>query len=1280
LRTSGTSCPETERNQGAQSCAEQGGPTAGNPINFSIGNKYQREVDYVAAGDSGLNFTRHYNSVGSNADYLGKRWTHTYSRRVLRIDGSSVKIIRQDGEVRYFSTCGAVWCGSADEKGELTETVDGSATTAWTYRDENDVTEVFDAGGRLMSETSRAGIKNSLTYVTSGRLGSITNSFGHQLLLTYDSSGRIWQLQLPGGSTITYGYDGAGNLSTVTYPDSQVRTYLYNEPAHVAAGAHPNLLTGILDEAGARFATFKYDTQSRASESFHGVDADRIQITYNANGTATILDSAGTSRTYTFQALNDVKKVSQTNGPVCTSCRLPASLNYNTAGDVLESVDYNGVRTTFVPNARHLESSRTEAFGTPRARTISTLWQATYRLPTQIDEPGLRATFTHDAAGNVLTKTVLDTAISESRTWTYTYNAFGRVLTSDGPRTDVTDVTTSTHYACTTGTQCGQLNTATNAMGHVTIYNTYNAHGQPLTITDPNGVVTTLTYDARQRLKTRTVGGELTQFDYWPTGLLKKATLPDGSYLEYGYDNAHRLTSITDSEANYVNYTLDAMGNRTSDQVFDPSSVLTRTRTRVFNTLNQLAEEIAAAGGPAVTKTFAYDDNGNKTNINAPLGRNTVQAYDELNRLTQVTNPVSGVTKYGYNSLDQLISVTDPRNKVTSYTYNALGDLKKLTSPDTGVTDNTYDSGGNLKTSKDARNKTGTYNYDALNRVTSLAYTDQTITYTYDAGTNQIGRLTQLASSGATTSWTHDTLGRVLSKTQVSNGNTKTIAYQYNSAGQLTQITTPSNKVILYGYANGKVSSITINGTTLLNNIVYEPFGPVGGWSWGNGTMAVRTYDLDGRVGQVDSAGLRTYTWDNADRITQIVDAQNSSLNQGYGYDNLDRLMSVTKSSGNQSFTYDANSNRKSYTDGAASSTYVIAGASNRVTSITGSQARTYTYNAVGAVTGDGSKTFAYSDRERMKSTTVGGSTWNYYHNGFGERVRKKLAPSGNHYYVYDEADHLIGEYNNNALIQETVWLGDIPVATLRGTSIYYVQTDHLNAPKKVTQPSNNAVRWSWDRAPFGTTAPNENPSGLGTFLYNLRLPGQFYDTETGLSYNYYRDYDPSIGRYVQSDPIGLRGGLNTYAYVGGNPIMAFDSLGLETCLLTTLGPGGIRDHSAIYTSQGDGSGGPALYDPAGSYSDANEGGSGNLLTGDAASIEKFMDFHEDQEVESTCKDTSQKEEESIINNATNLPSASAFACAVRASTALSGLPSFPHVKAGTFWPGNLRRQFMQVP
>ena len=107
------------------------------------------------------------------------------------------------------------------------------------------------------------------------------------------------------------------------------------------------------------------------------------------------------------------------------------------------------------------------------------------------------------------------------------------------------------------------------------------------------------------------------------------------------------------------------------------------------------------------------------------------------------------------------------------------------------------------------------------------------------------------------------------------------------------------------------------------------------------------------------------------------------------------------------------------------------------------------------------------------------------------------------------------------------------------------MHTDHLNAPRKIAQPTTGTLAWRWDSDPFGTATPNQNPAGLGTFTYNLRFPGQYYDAETGLSQNWNRDYDPIVGRYIESDPIGLGGGLNTYRYAANRPTIAMDSTGL---------------------------------------------------------------------------------------------------------------------------------------
>src|SRR4029079_12189172 len=129
------------------------------------------------------------------------------------------------------------------------------------------------------------------------------------------------------------------------------------------------------------------------------------------------------------------------------------------------------------------------------------------------------------------------------------------------------------------------------------------------------------------------------------------------------------------------------------------------------------------------------------------------------------------------------------------------------------------------------RSKTGTYAYDALNRVTSLTYPDQAITYSYDSGTNQNALRTQFPDGSVSTSWSYDTHGRVLSRQQ-SMGVSKTLGYAYDSFGRLQTLTLPSGNAITYGYSDGKITSLTLNGsTTILSNVLYQPFGQTRGWT-----------------------------------------------------------------------------------------------------------------------------------------------------------------------------------------------------------------------------------------------------------------------------------------------------------------------------------------------------------------------------------------------------------------------------------------------------------------
>jgi RHS repeat-associated protein len=1087
------------------------------------------------------------------------------------------ELVRDDGQILRYTVQNGVITNPPGTSIRLAVT--GSALTVI---DDDDNVEIYNTAGVLQSITSRAGVVQTLIY-NGGLWSGVTDSFGNSLTVSRDSQGRIGSITVNGGGSVQYAYDSASRLATVTNLDSTTRSYVYGDSRFV------NALTAIVDESGTTLSTWTYDAQERGTNSQWAGGAYATTLVYNADGSVTTTDALGAVRTFGYTRVGDINRATSISGSQCPTCQDSAATTYDSAGWVASRTDYNGNLTCYGNDpTRGLELVRVEGFAsgstcptvlstyTPASgtlqRKITTQWNSAFREPVLITEPNRTTGFTFDASGNTLTKKITDTTVTPNvaRTWTYTYNSFGQVLTVDGPRTDVSDVTTVAYYNCATGARCGQINTLTNALGQVTTFNTYNAYGQPLTITDPNGVVTTLTYDARQRLTSSQVGTETTGYSYYATGLLHTVTLPDSSTISDTYDGAHRLTKITDSAGNSINYTLDALGNRTAENASDPSGSLHRTHTRVYNTLSLLAQDINAAGTSAVTTTLGYDSNGNLTTSNAPLSRNTATQYDALNRLAQITDPASGVTQLGYDANDNLASVNDPRSLTTTYSHDGFGDVTHQVSPDSGTTTHTYDLGGNLKTATDARSAVATYAYDALNRVTQVAYSDQTINFTYDAGTNGIGRLTGASDANHALSWAYDALGRVTGKAQLVASVTRSVGYAYAN-GDLTTLITPSGQTIAYGYSNHRITSISINGTTLLSGVTYDPFGPATGWTWGNNTTVSRSFDQDGNPQQIVTASVTNgYTVDSASRITAISDSGLSSNSWTFGLDALDRVTSGSSSALSRGYSYDANGNQLA-TTGTVAFTDTVASTSNRLSATTGALARTYSYDAAGNTMSDGTRAYTFNRRGRLSQVTVGSNSTSYIYNALGQLIEKSGSARAT-LLVYDEAGHLLGEYTGSgAVIQETVWMGDIPVATLQpsGTSIatYYVHTDHLGTPRKITRPSDNSLMWRWDTDPFGTTQPNQNPAGLGPFVFNLRGPGQYYDAETGLSHNGYRDcYDPATGRYCQPDPSGLAGGINPYAYVAGNPISFIDPLGLDISYANHLVAGGLYHSLLIIT------------------------------------------------------------------------------------------------------------------
>ena len=409
-----------------------------------------------------------------------------------------------------------------------------------------DLRETYDTSGRLIQLTWLNGYTQSFTWANDQITGA--DSFGANFVLKH-VNGQVSQLLVDGLAQASYSYGAGGLLEKVTWADGTSRQYLYD-------GSY---LTGIIDENGQRYATWQYDANGKGLSSEHGeMGADKYSFNYRAGLTTDITGPLGLTSTYRYLNVLGVYKHAD-----ITRDGQTATMSYDAQGNRTSYTDFGGNKTLYSYNNRNLETSRTEAAGTPQARTITTDWHASFRLPTKITEPNRVTEFTYDNSGNLTQKTV--TAGSLVRTWKWTYGNFGLLASATDPNGKIT------RYAYDAQ---GNLQSITNPLNQLTQFSGYDGHGRPSTIKDHNNQPITLGYTARGWLKSRTVGGETTSYDYDGVGQLTKVTFPDGRSIRYSYDSAHRLTDIADGQGNTIHYTLDLMGNRTREDVSDPAGML----------------------------------------------------------------------------------------------------------------------------------------------------------------------------------------------------------------------------------------------------------------------------------------------------------------------------------------------------------------------------------------------------------------------------------------------------------------------------------------------------------------------------------------------------------------------------------------------------------------------------------------------------------------------------------------------------------------------------------
>lgn len=1094
---------------------------APDPVGLGTGNLFEQFTDYRTSGPNPLSLIRYYNSMPSSstlATTLGAGWRTNYDR-YLRISSNSVVAERPDGKEYTFTLNNGNWTTDTDVDAKLS-----NSGSTWTLTDHDDTIETYaapgGAQGQLQTIQARNGYAQTLAYDSNNLLLTVTDSYQRQLSFS-NTAGFLSSVSTP-DNVVSYGV--AGTLMTASFsgtPQTE-QSYVYGN------SSFPNALTSYIDENGSTFLTWTYDSSGRVLTEQLAAGASPVTYAYNdTDGSRTVTNAFGETDLFKFKTLQGAPKLIEIDRSATSSTPAGTRLfTFDSNGYPASSTDWNGNLTTYVNDVHGQPTSVTEASGTPLARTSTITYHPGFHLPTQIVIPGQTTSFTYDGNGEMLTSTQTDTATNAApRIWTYTW-ANSLPATVKGPRSDVSQLTT---YAYDSS---GALVEITDPLGHTVKVTQHSPGGFPQTVIDFNGVTRKRAYDSRQRLISSTVmtaaGPLTTTFSYDKAGNQTGITLPDGSGVTKTYDSAHRLIVESDVVGDNLGYELDALGDRLQVAAVDSSSTLQFRRGGVYDALGRIQQSF---GGANQTTSFTYDANSNRISITDALNGTTQKTFDALNRVISRVDPAKGKMTTTYDANSRPLVFTDANGAITSYAYDGFGDPIQYAGA-RGHDSAQFDAAGNIIQKLDARGVVTNYTYDALNRLTSVSYpgnSAENVTFTYDESGHGfgVGRITSVTDAAGTLSRTYDEQGNLLTENRTLGPAALLTSYTYDKASNLASVTYPSKWTINYTRdKQGRITGVSATAPgggaakSVITGASYAPFGPLTGLSYGNGLSESRTFDHDYRAAKVTVTGKSTvqsltYGYDNDNNVLSVGDGVTAANNQSFTYDPLDRMISASGAYGSLNYSYDANGNR--LTDATAASSVDGLGS-----------AGLFTYNQAG--------------RLATVWTKGGQQLTQYTYDAFGERLAKSSATTGSTLYQYDSSGHLLEEADGQGNFHvDYIYLDDRPIAAIQASTntIYFLHTDSLGTPQIATDGS-QAIAWAGGYQPFGAVS-----SLPVTMVQNLRLPGQEFDQDTGLYFNGFRPYAPGWGRYLQSDPTGLGGGMNTYAYAYGNPLAFDDPLGL---------------------------------------------------------------------------------------------------------------------------------------
>jgi RHS repeat-associated protein len=951
---------------------------------------------------------------------------------------------------------------------------------------------------------------------------------------TFPSAGPRWPLER----------DPHGDYTLTDPATGRVRHF--NGPRDVDPGGDGIAPLEQISDRSGHWITFEYDAEGTPTTIAHSAGYELKLST--AEGRITALRLAGAAEGGGDQELIRYAYTDGNLTEVINSSGLPLQFEYDDDGRVIAWTDTNERRYDYVYDHRDRCIAEGGEAGHISIRiSYDEVDQATGHRVTTVTTPEGHTTryFINDAG-----KVVAETNPLGHTTRTE-YDRYDRVLS----RTDALGRTTAFVYD-----EAGHLTRITAPDGSESTA-TYDDLGLPTSVTGPDGVTWTQTYDeAGRRTSATDAAGHTTHYSYDAYGHLSSVTNALDETTLVQCDKAGLPVKITNPLGAVTHYERDVFGRPIA--ITDAVGATTHLTWTVEGKLTRRTNPDGS------TETWTYDGEGNCTTHTDAIGATTTFEYTHFDLLTARTGPDGVRYEFEHDTSLRLTQVTNPQGLTWTYEYDPAGRLIAETDFDDHRLRYEHNAVGRLVRRTTPMGETIAFEYNTAGQVVRKTTDDQVTTFTYDPA----GRLATAASPNVEVAYQRDLLGRV--KSEMVDGHV--LAHTYDPVGRRTRRITPSGATTTYTYdAAGNRTALTTGGRTLASE--HDAAGRETSRQIGGTLTVTNTWDPLGRLtaqsltGTSDASPIqhRAYTYRADGNVTAVDDGLNGP--RTFDLDAAGRVTTVRATGWTETYAYDEAGNQTQATWPTKGAPQEATGPRTYTgTRITRAGAIRYEHDDAGRLTLR-QKTrlskkpdtwhYTWDTEDRLTSvTTPDGTVWRYFYDPFGRRTAKqRLAADGET--VLEQTDFT---WDGPTLIEQTTTTPDLPhpitltwdhdglrpiAQTERITEattqreidarFFAIITDLVGTPTELVDES-GAIAWHTRSTLWGTTTWAAD----STAYTPLRFPGQYFDPETGLHYNFHRYYDPDSARYITGDPLGLTPAPNPTTYTH-NPHTWIDPLGL---------------------------------------------------------------------------------------------------------------------------------------